>query len=434
VPVKISIYRRGVLDSAAQHVVYVHGTRITQPYWLIKPRVGDLFSAASDSIADDVRQTQDWLSVPVTVPGRPHPVIVRTPALYQYADPVLGEIRRPLVTAPAISITLDREIELARAGAAFTRPIEVTLRSSLARPCTVSVALHVPTGLHVDSATRTVTLGPSATRTITFLTQGTLSSGVHAIDARAVVDGQTYTSGFIPIEYPHITPERMYRPARVDIHSIDVTLPKNLNVGYIQGVGDNVAPVFKELGIAVTLLDPSALPVTDLSGFTTIVVGSRAYQANQTLIDNNAALLKYVRNGGNLVVQYGQYEMPQPGVMPYPVTLARPAARVTEEDAPVTITDPSSPYMQTPNRITQADFQGWVQERSLYMPSTYDTHYQTMLEMHDPGESANRAAILTTAYGKGRYTYVTLSLFRQLPAAVPGGIRIFANLLTPRKP
>jgi hypothetical protein len=257
---------------------------------------------------------------------------------------------------------------------------------------------------------------------------------VHTIDARATVGGQTYTSGFIPIEYPHITPERVYRPAQVAIHSIDVTLPKNLNVGYIQGVGDNVAPVFKELGIAVTMLDPATLPITDLSGFTTIVVGPRAYQANQTLIDNNATLLKYVRNGGNLVVQYGQYEMPRPGVMPYPVTLARPAARVTEEDAPVTITDLSSPYMQTPNRITQADFQGWVQERSLYMPSTYDTHYQTMLEMHDPGEQPNRAAILTTAYGKGRYTYVTLSLFRQLPAAVPGGVRIFANLLTPRQP
>jgi hypothetical protein len=139
--------------------------------------------------------------------------------------------------------------------------------------------------------------------------------------------------------------------------------------------------------------------------------------------------LDWTRRGGNLVVQYGQYEMQQPGVMPYPITLARPAARVTEENVPVTILDPASALLNVPNRISASDFEGWVQERATYIPSTFDRHYRTVLSMHDPGEKPNPAAILTTPCGRGRYTYVTLALFRQVPAAVAGGARIFANLL-----
>jgi len=158
-------------------------------------------------------------------------------------------------------------------------------------------------------------------------------------------------------------------------------------------------------------------------------VGPRAYQASQTLQGNNDHLLAYVRNGGRLIVQYGQGEMQQPGIMPYPITLKQPAERVTDENAPVTFTDPQSPLLNAPNKITQDDFNGWVQERASYMPSTFDARYHSMLAMNDPGEQPNRAAILAAPYGRGTYIYVSLALFRQLPAGVPGGARIFANLL-----
>jgi hypothetical protein len=283
-----------------------------------------------------------------------------------------------------------------------------------------------------------VTLAPGATRVVTFTVSGALAAGVHdvRVDARegGGEDAADYTNGFIPIEYEHITPERMYRPAVVHMRSVDVTLAPGLAIGYVQGVGDNVAPALEELGIPVTMLDPANFPSTDLSKFPVIVVGTRAYQANHTLVENNHFLLDYVKRGGHLVVQYGQYEMQQPGMMPYPITLARPAARVTEEDAAVRITDPSSRFLTTPNRISARDFDGWVQERSVYMPTTYDARYATALTMHDTGEPDNAAAILSTPYGNGRYTYVTLALFRQVPAGVPGGIRLFANLLTPARP
>jgi hypothetical protein len=252
---------------------------------------------------------------------------------------------------------------------------------------------------------------------------------MHEISATATAKTLSFHNGYVPIEYPHIDPQRIYRPSTLTISAAAVALPARLNVGYVSGVSDNVAPVLQQLGVPVTIIDPGDIPTTDLSRFTAIVVGPRAYQASQTLIDNNEYLLAYVRNGGRLIVQYGQNEMQRPGIMPYPITLGQPAARVTDENAAVTFTDPAAPLLNSPNKITQADFTGWVQERSSYMPSTFDSHYRTMLAMNDPGEQPNRAAILAAPYGRGTYIYVTLALFRQLPGGVAGGARIFANLL-----
>jgi len=428
VPVHVSVYRHGMLDSATVRTVYVRGVQVTQPYWLARPRRGDLFAFASDSISDDERERQDWLPVSVPLPGRA-PVEVRVPVEYRYADPVRGEVIRPLQTAPGMSVSLGRTLELARAGVAFERPVEVVLRSSWATPHTVTVSLALPAGMRADSASRSVTIAPGATRVVAFRTSGTLPAGDHVLRAIARDGATSDTVGFVPIEYEHITPTEVYRAADVHIDAIPVALRPGMRVGYVQGVGDNVAATLEDLGIPVTMIDPVALPITDLSRFTTIVVGPRAYQANAALVDNRSYLLEYARRGGNLVVQYGQNEMQEPGVMPYSIKLARPAERVTEENSPVTITDPSNVLLTGPNRITQGDFAGWVQERATYMPSTFDSHYATMLSMHDTGEPANRAALLTTPYGRGRYTYVTLALFRQVPAGVPGGVRIFANLL-----
>ena len=252
------------------------------------------------------------------------------------------------------------------------------------------------------------------------------------VGATAMVDGITSRTGYVPIDYEHITPERQYRDAAVTIKAVDVAVPSNLRIAYIPGVGDNVAPSLRELGIPVTIVQPAEIPATDLSSFTTVVVGPRAYQATRELIDNNQYLLAFARSGGTLVVQYGQYEMTIPGPMPYPITIARPHDRVTDENALVTVLDPSSPAFASPNRITKADYEGWVQERSLYMPRTFDARYHPLLAMNDPGEPPNEGAILLTRYGKGLYVYTTLAFFRQLPAGVSGGTRLFVNLLALR--
>jgi LmbE family N-acetylglucosaminyl deacetylase len=405
------------------------GSQITQPWWLAEPRNGDLFAPKITGISEDERERQNWIHVRVQTVGQSTWMDVAAPIVYHYVDRVRGDVQRPLIVAPAVSITLDQAVTMARANGPFNQQLKTTLRSALGDSTPVTVTLALPRGLSADSLSRTVVMAPGATRSLIFNLKGTLAQGTHAITATAYARGKSYTSGYIPIEYPHINPQRIYRPSTLSIVAADLILPAKLSVAYIPGVGDNVAPVLQQLGVPLTIVDADDIPQTDLRKFSAIVVGPRAYQSSQTLQDNNEYLMSYVRNGGRLIVQYGQTEMMRPGIMPYPIQLKQPAERVTDEDAPVTLTDPGSPLLNAPNKITQDDFKGWVQERATYMPSTFDPHYHSMLAMSDPGEAANRAAILAAPYGRGTYIYVPLALFRQLPAGVPGGARIFANLL-----
>jgi LmbE family N-acetylglucosaminyl deacetylase len=415
-------------DSSYQWAQALVGTEITQPWWLAEPRNGDLFTPRINGISEDERERQKWAHVTV-VPEGGSPIDVASPIIFHYVDQVRGDIQRPLIVAPGISITLDQAMTMARANGPFDQLLEVTLRSAFRDTASVRVDLALPRGLAADSGARTVMITPGATRVVIFKVKGSLPRGTHQISATAMAKGKSFQTGYIPIEYPHIDPQRIYRPSTLTINAADVVLPAKLNVAYVPGVGDNVAPILQQLGVPLTIVGVDDIPQTDLRRFSAIVVGPRAYQASQTLQNNNDYLLAYVRNGGRLIVQYGQGEMQRPGIMPYPITLKQPAERVTDENAPVTFTDPQAPLLNAPNKITQDDFNGWVQERASYMPTTFDPRYHTMLAMGDPGETPNRAAILAAAYGRGTYIYVPLALFRQLPAGVSGGARIFANLL-----
>jgi LmbE family N-acetylglucosaminyl deacetylase len=420
---------RGMLiapDSAYKTTIYVRGDSLSRPWWLVKPRHGDMFTVPIDGKSEDSRR----LGPDIRLLFDDGAVETQVPVVHIFGDPVRGEVQQPLRVVPPVSVTLDRTIALARAGAPIERSVRVMVRSAISSRSDVTLALDLPRGLTADSATRTITLpGLDSAATFSFTVRGTLTPGEHQLSASVRSGSETYGIGYVPIDYEHIRPRNMYRDASIAIHAVDAALPPGLRVGYIQGVGDNVAPALRELGIPLTLIDPATLASADLSRYNAIVVGTRAYQSHPELATGNARLLAWVRQGGTLVVQYGQYEMARPGIMPYPVTLSRPAARVTDENAPVKVLKPDSPLLTWPNRIGPSDWKGWVQERSVYMPSTFDSHYTSLLEMNDPGEQPNDAAILVTAYGQGTYVYTTLSLFRQLPAGVAGGARLMLNLL-----
>jgi len=415
-------------DSSYQWTQPFVARDITQPWWLAQPRNGDLFTPRINGVSEDEKERQKWAHVTVTT-AQGAVSDVAAPIVFHYVDRVRGDVQRPLIVAPGISITLDQAVTMARANGPFNQLLKATLRSAFRDTTSVTVNLILPRGLAADSTARTIVMAPGATRTVIFKVSGSLARGTHQLAATARARDRSFQTGYVPIEYPHINPQRIYRPSTLTINAADVVLPAKLNVAYIPGVGDNVAPVLQQLGVPLTIVDAGDILQTNLSRFTAIVIGPRAYQASPTLQDNNDYLLAYVRNGGRLVVQYGQAEMQRPGVMPYPITLAPRAERVTDENAPVTFTDPRSPLLNSPNKISQDDFNGWVQERASYMPSTFDSHYRSMLAMNDPGEQPNRAAILAAPYGRGTYIYVPLALFRQLPAGVPGSARIFANLL-----
>ena len=408
--------------------------RLSMPWWLQLPRNGDMFTEGAQNVAT----AEDQLAPSRALPDRiqhSEPVIDYRDwrPFYRYADPAYGERDRPLSIVPTISVLLTSETQYARANTPVDRKIRVNVRSGVVESRSVAVTLTLPPGLTADSATRHVTLGPQASADVDFRVRGTIPAGVHAISAVAKTQDGSFTQGYIPIEYEHIRPQHYYRPAKINLEAVNVTVPSTLRVGYIPGVGDNVAPMLEQLGIPLTILDAANLPQTDLSKFTTIVIGTRAFATNTALVAHNNLLLNFARNGGTLVEQYGQNEMAQPGIMPYPISLGRPADRVTEEDSPVEITDAASPLLNTPNKITQADFANWVQERALYMPSTFDPHYKTMISMHDAGEKSNASAILMTPLGKGTFIYTTISFFRQLPAGNPGAARLFVNLLSAKQ-
>lgn len=403
----------------------------TQPRWLRRPKDGDLFGSPSNPM-DALGPGLEVVTAMIAAKVDSGAVLLSAPLTYHVADPVRGDMQIPFAIAPGIAISFDRQIEMARAGINRTSFFNVTVRSAFATVREVTIRLNLPRGLTADSVQRTIRVAANGVRTATFRVTGALPAGTHAVSATASSEGRTYSAGYVPIDYDHIPRQRMYRPATVEITAVPLSVPAGISVAYIRGVGDNVPATLQDLGIPVAMVTPGDLPSTDLSRYSTVVVGTRAYQADRELIDNNSYLLEYARNGGTLIVQYGQFEMQQPDVMPYAVTIARPAERVTDETAEVRITDSTSPLLSFPNKITPADFRSWVQERALYMPATYDSTYRTVLSMNDPRESAKNSGILVTPYGKGLYIYTTLSFFRQLPAGNPGATRLFVNLLAAR--
>jgi LmbE family N-acetylglucosaminyl deacetylase len=440
-------------DSARLDTLAVSLTAPSQPWWLRTPRQGAMFTPPTLGRSESGRRAPAVIRVAIAVEdGLVH--TLDAPVTFRYADAIRGEINRPIVAAPAITLTLDNAVSYAQANAPFDRAIRVYVRSHASAAREVSVRLQLPPGLVADSAEQQLRFpgnaavravaGPGAAfgigggaapelvRTVTFRVRGRLAQGRHVISAVATSAGEAFTTGYTSIAYDHIRPQRLYRPASLGVEAVDVQLPRALSIAYIEGVGDNVAPMLEQLGVAVTVLDPAAIPRTDLARFGAVVVGTRAYEAHEALVANNARLLEYARNGGTLVVQYGQYEMTQPGIMPYPITLARPADRVTVEGAPVAIIDSAAAVLASPNTIGTRDFDGWIQDRTLYMPRTFDPAYRPVFETHDPGEAPNRGAVLVAPYGKGTYVYTTLAFFRQLPNGNPGAARLMINLLAAR--
>jgi LmbE family N-acetylglucosaminyl deacetylase len=414
-------------DSSSNRLFVVNSTALTAPWWLTPPRTTDLF--ASPVSTQSAEATASGTAYAVLYSGGE---AFRAPLVMRVANPAHGEEQRPLAVVPAISVMLDREVGYARANAPIDREVRVTLRSAHESARDVSVRLELPQGLQADTLARNVSLaGNGVAQAISFRVRGSLPAGRHVITAVAESDKHVYDTGYFPIQYAHIRPQTIVRPATMAIEAVDAQLPHGVSVAYVQGVGDNSAPMLAELGVPVTVLDAHALARADLSRFTTVVIGTRAYEADPALAAQNARLFEWVANGGTMVVQYGQGEMAQPGMMPYPIALSSPAARVTDEASPITVLAPNDPLLNAPNRITDADWKSWVQDRALYMPSTIDSHYATVIATNDPGEPANPGGILRAVVGRGSYIYTTLAFFRQLPAGVPGAARIFVNLLGP---
>ena len=264
----------------------------------------------------------------------------------------------------------------------------------------------------------------------TFQVSPASTPGMGTLEAVADAGGITVSRSVLRIEYPHIPVQTLFPLAESRLVRLDVKSDAK-DIGYIMGSGDDVPGILRQLGLNVTLLSDDDLEAMDLSRFRTIVAGVRAYNTRPRLKQLQKRLLDYVQAGGTLVVQYNtSNELVTDPLGPYPFKISR--ERVTVEEAPVAFLNPVHPLVKQPNRIVPADFSDWVQERGLYFAEPWDPRYETVLSSHDPNETEKKGGLLYAHVGKGAFVYTGYSFFRQLPAGVPGAIRLFANLISAR--
>ena len=242
------------------------------------------------------------------------------------------------------------------------------------------------------------------------------------------VGNEIFDKELIEINYSHIPEQKVLLSGGSKIVHIDIQ-KKGDKIGYIMGAGDSVPESLKQIGYEVELIAPAAISAETLNKYDAVVVGIRAFNVIPELTYKNQLLFDYVKNGGNLIVQYNtSRDVLTKEVAPYELQLSRD--RVTEENSPVKFIDPNHPVLNYPNKITQKDFEGWVQERGLYFPDKWSKEFEPILSMNDKGESPMKGSLLVAKYGKGYYVYTGLSFFRELPEGVSGAYRLMANLLS----
>jgi LmbE family N-acetylglucosaminyl deacetylase len=377
------------------------------------------------AMPENLRRVSD-ATVSVTIDG----VRVTTsvgPIIFHYASPLIGMQDRPVSGAPAVTLSFARGLEWIVSHKRVDRPERLSIESFSDQP--QSFALHVvtPAGLRVDSAPAKINLAPHERREIFLQLRGVLDSGRAAFGARGNASERLFIEGFQTVEYPHVPPIRVFRSSGFWLQTVDVAVPSKLLVAYIPGPGDDMVRALRDVGVGVTSLTAEDLPSVDLSVFTTIVIGPRAFDADPELLAQRNRFTDFARKGGTVVVL--QQESPALAA-PYPLGLKFPRERVASPDAPVTVLDSKARLLNWPNVIRPADWAGWSTERAAFLPTSADAHYTSFVEMHDAKQPSNRNALLMAPVGKGVFVYTALSLQQQITLGVPGGLRLLVNLIS----
>ena len=359
-------------------------------------------------------------------------VTVSEPVLYRYADSVRGEIRRNVNVVPAVALGFESPLLVVPTGSAANRQrVSLHVASLRREAMNGTIALTLPAGWTASPATAPFSLGGANARAIVSFdvaAPATRRPGAYPIAARATIGNATYSRDMQLIAYPHIQTHRLYTDAAATAQVINLSVAP-VHVGYITGSGDAVPEALRRMNLRVTLLDDATLRGGDLSVYDAIVVGVRASEARPAFAASQARLRQFMERGGTLIVQYQQGEYTAQNLAPYPAQIMG-NSRVTDETATVTILAPQHPAFTFPNRITAADFDGWVQERNLYAFTSFDPRYTPLLEAADPGEMPQRGGQVYARVGRGHYVYTSYAWFRQLPAGVPGAYRLMANLVS----
>lgn len=342
----------------------------------------------------------------------------------------MGTVYHPLVVAPAISVAIAPHASVVPIS---SKSLSVTalVHSNVKGPAAGSVKLELPAGWKSNPESRTYSLAAdNQEQSVSFeVTPARLAEQEYKITAVADYGGKPYREGYTVTGYAAVRPYYLYRPSQLETTGVDLKVAPGLKVAYIAGSGDDVPAALDPLGVKVTFLSPEDIASGDLSKFDVILLGVRAYAARDELRTHNNRLIEYVNNGGVVIVQYNTPEFDH-NFGPYPYVMGRNPEEVTDEASKVAILKPQNPVFNWPNKITEKDFTGWVEERGSKWMQTWDPRYEALLETHDEGQAPQSGGLLYAKYGKGIYIYNAYAFYRQLPEGVPGAYRIFANMLS----
>lgn len=346
-------------------------------------------------------------------------------------EAITGGIRRPISIVSPVTLAFPHEIELFTTGATKEVIVEVVSARSNARG---DLRLVVPQGWIANPVAQRFKLAHPGDRTaLRFSVTAPNAPGSVSLTASTVVDGITCTTGRVVLDYAHLPQQLLQPTARTRATALNAQT-RGQRIGYLPGAGDSTVESLTQLGYEVVTLTGADLTPARLAGLDALVLGVRAFNDREDLAANLPGLYAWVETGGTVIAQYNRpNNLKATALGPYELSIEGPAPRlrVTDEDAPVTFLAPDHPVLNTPNKITDADFVGWVQERGAYFPSKWDeARYTAILAMNDPGEPPLRSSLLVAQHGKGWFAYTGLSFFRQLPAGHPGAHRLFANLVS----
>lgn len=396
---------------------------LTHPFWIENEQSKGMFNAGNPKAA-----VQPYNKPSIEVFAELYfgndidPLVVSVPVVYKYTEPDRGELFNYPEIVPALSINATSPVTILKSGESKTIHVKIISHSKEKKVGSLSFEPNANNPETVNIPFEIEGIGVEKIIDIK------IAGGSRTIHPYLMWNGNKYNRSFERISYTHI-PDLILQPkAELKVVSVNV-INKPLRIGYLDGAGDEIPNILKGLGYTVTLISDNEINAENLARkFDVILAGIRAYNTRDVLATKNPELMKYVENGGKFIVQYNTTNgLVTDKIGPYPFKITR--NRITVEEAPLEILQPSHPVFHSPNKITAADFDGWVQERGLYFLDNVDPNYIKLLKGNDPNENASDGILLYTNYGRGQFIYTGLSFFRQLPAGNTGAIRLFVNLL-----
>ena len=439
VPVTLkSLYVNGELDTAVNLNLNFNinnllksnysistSAQISQPYWLRTEGSLGMYEVPDQSLRG-TPENQPALMTRWVIEIDGVELQVDRGVVHKFRDRVEGEVTEPFIVAPPVMINVsENQIVFSDSE---PRSIEVTVKAGR-NNLSGTINYTAPEGWQVRPERQNVDLKyVGQEQKMLFYVKPPEGESVGEMVFYMEIDGKKHNRGIQVIDYDHFPKQTLFPKSQLKL--VKVNLKKKGNViAYVMGAGDEVPTALRNVGYEVIELADEELNLENFKKADAVVVGIRAYNTRERLVYAKEDLMEYVNQGGTVVVQYTTTGgLLTSDIGPYPFELSR--QRVTREDSKVEIVNSDNPIINGVNKITLKDFDGWVQERGLYFPNTWSDKYQTVLAFKDPGESFLEGSVLSAHYGKGIYIYTSLSFFRELPAGVPGAIKLFVNMVS----